>query len=35
MQYLIFSVYNVVLVLILMKSDSLWFSSVAQLGLTL
>ena len=31
MQYVIFSVYNVVLVLILMNSDSLWFSSVQLL----
>ena len=32
MQYLIFQVYNVVLVLILMKLDSLWFSSVQSLS---
>jgi len=32
MQYLIFQVYNVVLVLILMKLDSLWFSSVQSVS---
>ena len=32
MPYLIFLVYNVVLVLILMKRDSLWFSSVQSLS---